>query len=410
MKTTQQQHHPPPSFPKHFLNAQIHLHKMISSFLIFAFGLALGASLNIYLKDFPFQLYSTQNKYSHLSTNNPSSSSPPPQSLNIPTNQTKAKTSAAGPAPPIGLKEYTKSPNILHEMDDDELLWRASLVPRRRGLPFKRTPKVAFMFLTRGRLALAPLWEMFFKGHEGMYSIYVHANPDFNDTMPENSVFYGRRVPSKNVTWGEPNMVQAERRLLANALLDFSNQRFVLLSESCIPLFNFNVVYSYLMDSNQTFVEAYDLPGPVGRERYRDKMRPQITLDQWRKGSQWFEVDREIATEVVSDEKYFPVFTKYCTPSCYSDEHYLPTYVSIKFWKKNSNRTLTWVDWSKGGPHPSKFMRTDVTIDFLKKLRHGSKCEYNGKRTNICYLFARKFLPNSLDRLLRFAPKIMKFN
>lgn len=215
---------------------------------------------------------------------------------------------------------------------------------------------------------------------------------------------------AQNVTWGEPNMVQAERRLLANALLDFSNQRFVLLSESCIPLFNFKVIYNYLMNSTQTFVEAYDLPGPVGRDRYRPQMSPQIKLYQWRKGSQWFEVDRVIAVEVVSDQKYFPLFTKYCKPSCYSDEHYLPTYVNIKFRKKNSNRTLTWVDWSRGGPHPSKFMRTDVTVEFLEKLRHGTTCEYNGKSTDVCHLFARKFLPNTLDRLLRFAPKLMKFN
>ncbi|VVA21498.1 PREDICTED: Glycosyl transferase [Prunus dulcis] len=411
----QQQQQPPSSIPKHFLNVQIHLHKIISNFLIFAFGLAIGVSISFYLKDFPFQLYATQAKYSR-SSNTPLlfSSAPPPlpppplPTLNIQKNKTK--TSAAPPPPPIGLKEYTKPPNIMHDMDDAELLWRASLVPRRRGLPFKRTPKVAFMFLTRGPLALAPFWEMFFKGHEGLYSIYVHANPDFNDTMPQNSVFYGRRVPSKNVTWGEPNMVQAERRLLANALLDFSNQRFVLLSESCIPLFNFKVIYDYLMGSTQTFVEVYDLPGPVGRDRYRPKMSPQITLAQWRKGSQWFEVDRVIAVEVVSDQKYFPLFTKHCKPSCYSDEHYLPTYVNIKFRKKNSNRTLTWVDWSRGGPHPSKFMRTDVTVDFLEKLRHGTKCEYNGKSTDVCHLFARKFLPNTLDRLLRFGPKLMKFN
>lgn len=212
------------------------------------------------------------------------------------------------------------------------------------------------------------------------------------------------------VKWGEFSMVEAERRLLANALLDVSNQRFVLLSESCIPLFNFPTIYNYLMGSTETFVEVYDLPGPVGQGRFNRKMSPTIKLKQWRKGSQWFEMDRDLAIEVISDKKYFTIFERYCKPSCYSDEHYLPTYVNINFWKRNSNRTLTWVDWSKGGPHPSKFIRYDVTIDFLKRLRNGSKCVYNGKRTNICYLFARKFTAHALDRLLRFAPKLMQFN
>lgn len=212
------------------------------------------------------------------------------------------------------------------------------------------------------------------------------------------------------VRWGENSMIEAERRLLANALLDFSNQRFVLLSESCIPLFNFSTIYTYLMHSTKTFVEAYDLLGEVGRGRYNHKMSPLVKLSQWRKGSQWFQIDRELAVEIVSDRQYFSVFKKYCNPNCYSDEHYLPTLVSIKFWKKNSNRTLTWVDWSRGGPHPSRYIRTDVTVDFLKRLRHGSRCTYNGKITNICHLFARKFTPHALDRLLRFAPKLMQFS
>ena len=38
----------------------------------------------------------------------------------------------------------------------------------------------------------------------------------------------------QEVGWGKVNMIEAERRLLANALLDTSNERFVLVSEACI--------------------------------------------------------------------------------------------------------------------------------------------------------------------------------
>ncbi|KAK4426883.1 Glycosyltransferase BC10 [Sesamum alatum] len=151
-------------------------------------------------------------------------------------------------------------------------------------------------------------------------------------------------------------MVEAERRLLANALLDYSNERFVLLSEACIPLFNFSTIYDYLIKSTTTFVESYDLPGPVGAWRYDKHMRPHVKLEEWRKGAPWFEIDRELALEVISDRMYSLIFKKYCKPACYSDEHYLPTFVTKKFPWKNSNRTLTWVDWSKGGPHPFRFV------------------------------------------------------
>ncbi|KAL5174632.1 hypothetical protein HKD37_08G021023 [Glycine soja] len=298
----------------------------------------------------------------------------------------------------------------MHDMTEEELLWRASMVPMIKELPYNHTPKVAFMFLTKGSVLLAPLWERFFKGNEAFYSIYVHSLPSFNDTVPQTSVFHGRRIPSKEVRWGDFNIVGAERRLLANALLDFSNQHFVLLSESCIPLFNFSTIYNYLMNSTKTFVEAYDMPGAVGRGRYSPRMRPLVNLSQWKKGSQWFQIDRALAIDIVSDQQYFPLFNKYCKNRCYGDEHYLPTFVSIKFWKRNSNRTLTFVDWSRGGAHPARFMRQHVTVDFLKRLRHGRTCLYNGKTTNICHLFARKFMPQALDRLLRFAPRIMQFN
>ncbi|XP_061344937.1 glycosyltransferase BC10-like [Gastrolobium bilobum] len=397
------------SYPRLF-SAQHHLLNFFSHVLVFGSGLLIGITLNFCLKDLSLNFQIKQVLFQTL----PSFSPPPPSSstaapisnsIAISNNQTKVTTFT-----PNGLKGFLEPTKAMHDMTEEELLWRASMVPRIKELPFKQTPKVAFMFLTKGPLFLAPLWEKFFRGNEGLYSIYVHSNPSFNKTVPQSSVFHGRRIPSKEVRWGDFNMIEAERRLIANALLDFSNQRFVLLSESCIPLFNFSTIYNYLMNTNKTFVEAYDFPGAVGRGRYSPRMKPLVRLSQWRKGSQWFQIDRDLAIEIVSDKQYFPVFKKHCRNGCYGDEHYLPTLVSIKFWERNSNRTLTWVDWSRGGPHPSRFMRTDVTIEFLKRLRHGSRCQYNGKTTKICHLFARKFMPQALDRLLRFAPLIMHFN
>lgn len=75
------------------------------------------------------------------------------------------------------------------------------MVPRVQEFPYKRVPKVAFMFLTKGAIPLGPLWEKFFKGHEGFYSIYVHPHPEFNFTVPEDSVFHGTRIPSKVSTY-----------------------------------------------------------------------------------------------------------------------------------------------------------------------------------------------------------------
>ncbi|KAE8693611.1 UPF0587 [Hibiscus syriacus] len=119
--------------------------------------------------------------------------------------------------------------------------------PGIKKYPFNRIPKIAFMFLTIGPLPLSPLWERFFNGDEGLYSVYIHSLPSFKAEFPPSSVFYGRHIPSQVSEWGKMSMCDAERRLLANALLDISNEWFILLSESCIPLYNFSVIYYYIV-------------------------------------------------------------------------------------------------------------------------------------------------------------------
>ncbi|KAF3961932.1 hypothetical protein CMV_013502 [Castanea mollissima] len=300
------------------------------------------------------------------------------------------------------LKGYLRTKNVSHSMSDEELLWRASLMPKKEEYPYKRVPKVAFMYLTRGPLPMLPLWEKFFNGQDpDLFSIYVHAPPGFYLNVSMDSPFYHREIPSQSVSWGSVKLSDAERRLLANALLDFSNERFVLLSESCIPVYNFRKVYKYLTDSTYSFVESYDDPSRYGRGRYSRHMLPYIKLYHWRKGSQWFEVNRELAVYIVGDTQYYNLFRKYCTPACYPDEHYIPTYLNMFHGSQNSNRTVTWVDWSLGGPHPALYGEANITKDFIQSIRNNhTLCQYNSAMTSVCYLFARKFAPSALGPLL----------
>ncbi|GAA0172839.1 transferase [Lithospermum erythrorhizon] len=311
----------------------------------------------------------------------------------------------------LSMKSFVRPRNYSHRMSDEELFWRASLVPTKDEFPFRRVPKVAFMFLTRGPLPFLPLWERFFTGQDvDLYSIYVHANPRYSLNITNVSVFFGRQIPSQDVAWGSVNLVDAEKRLLANALLDFSNERFVLLSESCIPVYNFPTVYDYLTKSAHSFVESYDDPSRYGRGRYSRRMMPDIQLSEWRKGSQWFEINRNLAIKIISDTKYYTLFKKYCKPSCYPDEHYIPTYLQILHGPQNANRTVTYVDWSLGGPHPAAFTDVNITEEFIQSIRdNGTLCQYNEGFIPICYLFARKFDPSALEPLLDLSSTVMEF-
>ncbi|XP_022727540.1 uncharacterized protein LOC111283343 [Durio zibethinus] len=310
----------------------------------------------------------------------------------------------------LSMDTFLHPTNLTHKMSDAELFWRASMTPYKNEYPFLRVPKVAFMFLTRGPLPMLPLWERFFKGHESYFSIYLHTPPAFHVNVSSHSPFYARQIPSQHVEWGTVSLADAERRLLANALLDFSNERFVLLSESCIPVYNFPTVYKYLIGSTYSFVESYDEPSRYGRGRYNRKMLPDIKLYQWRKGSQWFEMHRSVAIYIISDTKYYALFKKYCRPACYPDEHYIPTFLNMFHGSLNANRSVTWVDWSMGGPHPAMHEGANITEGFIQAIRNnGTLCSYNEEQTSVCYLFARKFAPSALEPLLNLSLTVMEF-
>ncbi|PON76668.1 Glycosyl transferase [Parasponia andersonii] len=311
---------------------------------------------------------------------------------------------------PNGLEQWIKPPsNLIHTMNDEQLLWRASFVPRIRKYPFKRVPKIAFMFLTKGPMPLAPLWEKFLKGHEGLYSIYVHSLPSFEPKFPTSSVFHGRHIPSQVSEWGRMSMCDAEKRLLANALLDISNEWFILLSESCIPLYNFSIIYHYIAKSKYSFTGAFDDPGPYGRGRYNENMAPEVNITQWRKGSQWFQVNRKLATNIVQDTKFYPKFEKFCRPACYVDEHYFPTMLTIEAGNLLANRSITWVDWSRGGAHPATFGGSDIREEFFARVFGGQNCTYNNNNSTMCNLFARKFAPSALEPLLHISTKVLGY-
>lgn len=178
-------------------NAQFHYFNVLSYIILFGCGISLGVILSFHLQNFSLDLHITQLSLSTRSAPPLAQSPPPPPPPSPPVATAEVKTTAH-----VGLTEFVKPPELLmHDMDDKELLWRASIAPRIPQYPFDRVPKVAFLFLTKGPVLLAPLWEQFFAGNEGMYSIYVHSNPSFNlsvsEPESESSVFHGRRIPSK---------------------------------------------------------------------------------------------------------------------------------------------------------------------------------------------------------------------
>uniref|UniRef100_A0ACD5VJ86 Uncharacterized protein n=1 Tax=Avena sativa TaxID=4498 RepID=A0ACD5VJ86_AVESA len=359
---------------------------------------------------------------SRLQSPPPSPSPPPPEAVPcILPPSPPSEPPPPAPSTPLEVRRMSfadflaPSAGVMHNMTDEELLWRASMAPRMKSMPkHVIAPKIAFLFLVRGDLPLRPLWDKFFEGHEGMYSIYVHASPGYTGSPPPDSPFYGRMIPSQRTMWGHINLLDAERRLLGNALLDLSNAHFALFSESCIPLLDLPTVHAYVTGANTNFVDSVDRVD--SRVRHRPYFAEHnISLAQWRKGDQWFMMDREFALEVIADETYYgPVFRNGEHGVGHMEEHYIPTLVNVLgLGDRNSNRPLMYSDWRHAqGPHPKSYNGSVITEELIKEMRRGLpswNCSYNGGVAELCALFARKFKPDALGPLLELAPKVMGF-
>ncbi|KAF7121471.1 hypothetical protein RHSIM_Rhsim13G0150800 [Rhododendron simsii] len=268
--------------------------------------------------------------------------------------------------------------------------------------------KVAFLFLARRDLPLDFLWGNFFeKVDVANFAIYVHSEPGFVfDESSTRSVFFFNRqlTNSIKVEWGEASMIQAERLLLGAALKDPANQRFVLLSDSCVPLYDFSYIYNYLMASPRSFLDSF-LDKKEGR--YNPKMSPVIPRNKWRKGSQWISLVRSHAEVVVDDDVIFPIFEKFCKAcgvaienktcrrppvsarmgkkniklqrlhNCIPDEHYVQTLFAMGGIEGElERRTVTYTLWNQSttkmetkGWHPITFSYANAGPQQIKRIK-----------------------------------------
>ncbi|CAI6008116.1 unnamed protein product [Closterium sp. NIES-65] len=264
--------------------------------------------------------------------------------------------------------------------------------------------RVAFLFLTRGPMPLSRLWERYLRGHERRYSIYVHAAPGFQYPLDSSPVFYAREIPSEKVQWGDPSMVAAERRLLANALLDPANKRFLIVSESCMPLHDFPFTYRYLMAENQSLLHSACNNDWNCMGHYSSRMQPHVQRNQWTKGSQWWALTWHHAFLAATDTTIYPTLARWCKVSTGESGGLL---VDARLWrcfiKHVARRGPTWAMWS-GGPHPVEYTREQLTPRFLTSVKWDSKCSWGGHQ-NSCFLVLRKIAPSALQTLLNYTPE-----
>ncbi|KAM7459500.1 hypothetical protein LguiA_036494 [Lonicera macranthoides] len=327
--------------------------------------------------------------------------------MNLQTQDSKSKTAATLPS---------------SSENDDSLFRRAALV---NSSALRVGPlKVAFMFLTTSPLPFAPLWELYFNNTpRKLYNIYIHADPTSHYHPPFTGVFSNRVIPSEPTRRYSPTLAAAARRLLAQALLhDPANYMFALLSPSCIPLRSFEFTYKVLTRSKKSFIEI--LKNEVhAAERWAARgpqaMLPEVSFEDFRIGSQFFAVTRKHARVVVRDRRVWSKLKLPCLErhTCYPEEHYFATLMSMVDPRGCVPCTLTHVEWrgSHDG-HPRTYRASEVGPDLIKALRK-DRPRYgdngmNGSNSSVRerddpFLFGRKFSVDSVETLLNIANDVI---
>ena len=258
---------------------------------------------------------------------------------------------------PQELKEY-----LLSSGGRNRQLRYESIVPKNTSLR-----GLAFLFLVRDSLPLATIWDTFFDDEVAAkikFSIHLHAATLENAARftPQSSRYVDAILPYRvDGKWGTFEIARAEKLLFATALArDAQASHFILLSESCIPLyalptFALSIKYSsshlgwdqsvvplssgafsrvasaesepkWHSEHNYNFFRRMILD--AAGENDHNSLRP----EDIRKAPQWKILHAKHVRAMVEDRTVYSWFHRWCwtandrsNRACCCDEHYVPT-------------------------------------------------------------------------------------
>ncbi len=253
--------------------------------------------------------------------------------------------------------------------------------------------RLAFLFLTITGPHHTEHWKPFFAGHENKYSIYVHSKGVLK------SSFFKKFKIKRTIPTDWAHTMQAQLAMLAEAYKNENNKKFIFLSETTIPLRDFDSVYRYIMShrGSEFKFELNQHLNPKSGMYVATRRVFGIDTKYQRKHSQWVVLNRKHAKAVL-DHAHFLKRPIYC------DNEHFPGTVLAKtgLLKEVKKRDLTYVNWGwqrRGAAHPYTFRDLSNHYDLqvlLNAIKRG-------------YLFARKIDKRCdlklLDPYLNYMPR-----
>lgn len=268
---------------------------------------------------------------------------------------------------------------------------------------------IAFLFLSMGDHKQSQIWESFFaNASSNAYNILIHAA-----TRIDNSSFFSKYKTSKTIAtkWGDISLVEAELLLMAEAFSNPSNTMFILLSDSCIPLYAFDTIAKEIKSISKTCMIYSHIDDQTRKDRYNAisgvlgmRFKEKIPFAKFLNASQWGMFDRDTVSFLLKEcVEFIPCYKNVFAP----DEQ---LFINLLLFQNKlndiENREITYVCWDnkstfgfKGHPVEYDMLsldRIDIAREngclFLRKIN---------KNTNFHQLYldtiSRILIPKSIN-------------
>jgi len=221
--------------------------------------------------------------------------------------------------------------------------------------------KIAFLFLTKDTLNRVQLWNKYFKGHESQYSIYVHPYSYYN-VSPAKRPHIKDRLVRYNiidtiVKTDYYHVIEALLELFKEAIKDKDNYKFILVTESDIPIISFDKMYAKMTADNKSFFKILKIDPRndwINRikpalEAHKVNGRYLIDPSKFIKHNPWYCLNRKHMNQILKSPKnYLELFKKMDI----GNEHILTllNMANKDLEKQIHVEKTTYVDWSECQP------------------------------------------------------------
>lgn len=230
--------------------------------------------------------------------------------------------------------------------------------------------KIAFLFLIIDDVNFPEIWEYYFKNNDNKFNIYCHPKNPQNVKTP-----WLKKNIIKNLTptkWGY--FTNAIINLLKSALINKDNEKFMIVSESCLPIKSFDKFYSMLKNddikTSYINVSKNDNNINIKNSKIEESYLSNINII---KHSGWFCLSRHHVKKLLSNSNIYK-FNKIIA----SDENIL----SLIYPSNNIvNFQITYDDWDY---NRNKILILNEKIRKLYELKEAKKTnKYDNEILNI---------------------------